>query len=363
MSGLRLCVVIPLRFGSKEKGVGVRGIPSVRVRMGVLVAIVAPCLAGCVGTPLGPAALIGPMMVSNADSPDKPIDRGAEASATDGAPSNADADRCARPAFWRGFRSALGYLVLPVSGGWWSRVLPEYATPERLDDGYTIILPGIEGKSYFNICIAKGLADSGVTSALEIHDWTTGIWPLFPYHLRANERHRREARVIAAKIVAYQDRHPGKPVHLVGHSGGAALAVMALEALPEGHKIDKALLLAPALSPNYDLSAALRNVETGIWNFHSPLDLVFLRGGTLLLGTIDGRHVTAAGAVGFALPKGSEAFDLYRDRLRQIRYEASMTRSFNFGGHAGWVNRVFVGDRLGPLIRQRGESREERAQQ
>ncbi len=105
--------------------------------------------------------------------------------------------------------------------------------------------------------------------------------------------------------------------------------------------------MAPAVSPSYDLGRALAHVELGIWNFYSSFDLLFLGVGTLILGTMDGRHVLAAGARGFT--SGQRADD--GNGLRQQPYVAKMLRSWNYGGHFGCTNRVFVAEWLAPLLR------------
>lgn len=253
-------------------------------------------------------------------------------------------------------RSAwVDYLTLPVSGRWWSRILPDTANEERLRKGYILILPGIEGQSYLNVGIMRGLLDAEEQSAIEIYDWTTGYWPLLPYHLRALKRNRDQARIIAEKIVAYQDRYPGRPVRLVGHSGGGAMALFALEALPADRQVDCALLLAPAISPRYDLTAALSHSDRGIWNFHSSMDVVFLGAGTLLLGNVDGVHASAAGASGFSVPRdlATEGQAIYTSHLHQNRYSRSMAKSLHLGGHTGWTNRRFVANWLAPLLTPR----------
>jgi pimeloyl-ACP methyl ester carboxylesterase len=239
--------------------------------------------------------------------------------------------------------------------GWWCAEYERWLAPERAERGYTIILPGVEGTSWFNISIARGLVDAGHGGAIEIDDWTTGYWPMFVYHLMALERNKAEAQKIAGKIVAYQERYPGRPVRLIGHSGGAALAVLVLEALPEERKITQAVLLAGALSPDYDLSTALRRTERGITTFYSPGDVLYLMAGTLALGTIDRQHTASAGAVGFRLPDRltTDARQLYESLLHQEPYRWEMARSRNFGGHMGPANRKFVADWVAPLFDDR----------
>jgi pimeloyl-ACP methyl ester carboxylesterase len=253
--------------------------------------------------------------------------------------------------FWRGIGSAAAVAALPL-GGLWRFGLRALGSPERLDRGLALVLPGIDGQGPINWGIARGLADGGWPGAILVHDWTTGLWPLLAYHLRAGRRNRRKAVALAGVIASYQDEHPGQPVYLVGHSGGGALAVWALEALPKNRTIAGAILLGPALSPGYKLGAALTKVEHGIWNFWSPLDVFFLAAGTLALGTIDGPHAIAAGCRGFRLPEGVDAAttEFYRTRLFQVPYRLGMAGRFHLGGHVGCCNRVFVAESVAPLL-------------
>jgi len=252
----------------------------------------------------------------------------------------------------RGFSSSLGVPLHPL-GRFCGRLVRPLQAAERYPRGLVLVLPGIEGQSLMNLSIALGLRDGGVECAIEICDWTTGVWPLMIYHLRGRRRHQRQARLIAGRIVEYQTAWPGRPVHLVGHSGGGAMALMALEQLPQGAAATGAVLLAPAISPRYDLVQALASVEHGIWNFYSPYDFIILGAATLALGTVDGRHCVASGARGFEPPAHlSEAGQrLYREKLFQVRYRASMLRQFNLGGHAGCTNRVFVEEQIAPIVR------------
>jgi alpha-beta hydrolase superfamily lysophospholipase len=244
-------------------------------------------------------------------------------------------------------------LAFPL-GGWWLGGSRRLFNPARLAHGLAIILPGVEGWGPLNWSIARGLQDGGFPGAVLVHDWTTGLWPLFAFHLRAHRRNLRQAAAVAQLVQDYQKHHPGRPVHLVGHSGGAAVAVWALEALPESHSVGTAVFFGPALSPSYNLARALRRVEQKVCHFCSSLDLVFLAMGTFLVGTADGRHTFAAGFRGFSLPRDADEAvkRLYRDRLYQRRYRPRMLGQFHWGGHLGWANRVFVAEEVAPLLRE-----------
>lgn len=224
---------------------------------------------------------------------------------------------------------------------------------DRYERGLVIVLPGVEGKSHLTTSVAKGLADGGVPCAIEIYDWTVGLpWVAPVVNLRNEARNRREARKIAERIIAYQDRYPGRPTYIIGHSGGGGITVWVLEALPPDRQVTCAILLAPAISPDYNLRYALRRTRVALYNFYSPYDVGFLRVGTSVAGTIDGEHTRAAGAVGFTIPWGltTEERQLYSSKLIQQRYTSKMAESGHLGTHFGWANRRFVAEWLAVLV-------------
>lgn len=224
-------------------------------------------------------------------------------------------------------------------------------SPRRLNNGYTLIIPGILGRCPWDENVAMSLADSDVPMAIEIHDWTKGPLML-GYNARAKTFKQRQARRIARKIVNYEKRYPGRPVHLIGHSGGATMAVLALEELPRDVEINSAILMAAGLSPEYDLSDALSHTDEGIHSFHShydaPISMLF----ATLVGTAEGKHTIASGALGFKLPKGATKKQrlLYEQRLTQHPYEFGMLRDGHIGGHFGWTTTAFVQEWLVPIV-------------
>lgn len=251
----------------------------------------------------------------------------------------------------RGCWSMVGMALHPL-GRFLGGLLNDLRTPERLKQGLVLVLPGIEGRSFLNHNIARGLAEGGVASSIEVFDWTTGNILLFLYHLRGRRRHGREAERLVERIVAYRQSHPGRPVDLVGHSGGAAMVVLALEQLPPEHSVRCALLLQSAMSPDYDLTAALERTERGIWNFRSVFDMLFLGAGTWLAGTLDGRHHAAAGMVGFRQPAtlGAAGKQLYATKLHDVAFHPAMIADFHVGGHLSVTSRPFVARTVAPLL-------------
>jgi len=247
---------------------------------------------------------------------------------------------------------AAGTLLAGGCGG--TRAKPD---PQRYRRGLVIVLPGIEGESIWNRRLARGLEEGGVTSAIEVTDWTLRLG--FVVNLTSLERNKRQAAQLAARIVEYRERYPGNIVQLVGHSGGAGIAVLTLEALPPGRQLDCAILLAPALSPGYDLSTALRRTRFGIWSFYSKKDAALLKVATSLLGPIDRNYGPAAGAVGFAVPPelGDSDRQVYEQRLHQVAWTPRLAEYGADGSHLGWTTRRFARDYLAPVLVQHEAAR------
>ena len=209
-----------------------------------------------------------------------------------------------------------------------------------LSKGLVLVLPGIEGASKFNDDIVSGIYDGGVDYAIEVYDWTSSFGPLV--NLRSQQRNRQKAYEIADRITTYQLTYPGRPVILVGQSGGGAMALWTAEAMPTGHKVDGIVLLAATLSPGYDVGPALANTRRGIVSYYSSRDWIMLGLGTTIAGTMDGEHSQSAGRVGF-----EKAYD----KLYQVPWTSGMAQSGNYGVHVTSGSTDFVAAYVVPFIK------------
>lgn len=149
-----------------------------------------------------------------------------------------------------------------------------------------------------------------------------------------------QAAAMAAEVAAWRAARPGSPAFLVGKSGGTGVVVRALEGLP-ADAVEAAVLLAPALSPDYDLTRALEAVRREMVAFWSPFDVFVLGLGTRVFGTIDRVRSVSAGLVGF---RGEWA------KLRQVRWRPSMARTGYLGGHVGPDSPAFLRRYVVPLL-------------
>lgn len=269
------------------------------------------------------------------------------------AQANTVPDRAA--VFRLGLQSMLGLFLAPLgrSGATFHSPL---SCSSRLEHGLIIILPGIEGCSSVNDSIARGLVAGQLSHAIQIIDWRR-FRPWNPLHLAMQRHNRTQARVVAELIVNYQRDFPGQPVHLIGHSAGAGMALFVLEQLREDQAVTSVTLLSAAVSREFDVGRLLSRTTAGIWNFYSPLDLPTVGIGTMLFGTMDRRYTVSAGALGFLTrDHDSVSAGISREqgpRLNQIPYKKSMAKSWNFGGHFGSTNAAFVRENIAPICRRR----------
>jgi len=225
-----------------------------------------------------------------------------------------------------------------------------YVTKVRLNRGLVVVLTGIEGRSRFNEAICDGLDAGGVDYAIELRDWTTGVPLGFALNLWSIERNRKQASDLAERITRYQLNYPRRPVVLVGQSGGSAIAAWACEAMKWDRKVDGVVMLAAALSPDYFLTTALGSTRRGIVNFYSPLDVLMLWAGTTVSRTMDGKHSSSAGCVGFEVPPPKSMPEEY-NRLFQVQWRRDMSDTGHIGMHVTSGTASFVATYVAPLVR------------
>jgi pimeloyl-ACP methyl ester carboxylesterase len=210
---------------------------------------------------------------------------------------------------------------------------------------YLLHLPGIGGHMRIDDLLISGLRQGDVDAAIEIYDWTEND-PGFPA-LMAVDRNHREAQLVADRIAKVFHAHPDRRIIITSHSGGGAIAIWSLEKLPDDVHIDTLVMLAAALSPQYDLSAALRHVNGKVYVFTSGFDPI-LGMGTKNFGTMDRVYIEAAGRVGFTMPAAGDAAQYAK--LTEIPYNSAWMRWGNAGDHIGAMMQPFAKNIISPLI-------------
>lgn len=213
-------------------------------------------------------------------------------------------------------------------------------------DATLIYVLGIGGRGPADDEWTRGLRNGGYAGKIETRDWTGRLGPISA--LWGHSRQRAEARRIANRICRLRTESPSSPIILAGHSAGAGLVVRALEDLPHGTQVDGLVLLAPALSRTYDLTAALRHVNGRADVFCSDRDILVLAIGTTLFGTVDGVHGEAAGHGGFIRPPQAAA-DQYA-KLHTHPFSQARQRLGDDGGHYGPQSSSVAAVLVAPLL-------------
>jgi hypothetical protein len=218
--------------------------------------------------------------------------------------------------------------------------------------GLVIVADGVGGLDLCGIALRYALGAEKMPHAVELVPWGHGLgrWLADLTDVANRDSH---ARLVAQNVRRYKTERPLDPIYLVAKSGGSGVVVKALELLDE-QQVERVVMLAPALSPSYDLSNALRAVRREMVVFWSPLDVIILGAGTRVFGTIDRVKTASAGLVGFRVPPlGSSNHNKGQqyDKLRQIRWRPRMAAAGYLGGHFGPDNPLFLRRYVVPLLR------------
>jgi hypothetical protein len=108
-------------------------------------------------------------------------------------------------------------------------------------------------------------------------------------------------------------------------------------------------MFAPALSPDFDLSNALRHVVHKAYAFTSPYDMIVLSTGTKLFGTVDGVKCEAAGLNGFVCPRTADE-EQYKKLCPQPYNKAWAIKYGNVGSHICSMRPKFAKDYVATLF-------------
>ena len=221
---------------------------------------------------------------------------------------------------------------------------------EHESPGVVFLVSGIGGISPLVPAAKVALPLAGVKHELREFSWQHGKGR----HLRdlQDTPHLHEkAEDLAKEIRELHEREPNRRIYLVGHSAGTAIVIHAAEMLPP-QSVERIILLSSAMSPSYNLSAALRATRGEIVSFYSQLDRMLLGWGTSQFGTTDRIYGPGAGLSGFKTPADldDEGKRLY-ERLVQVPWTLERTLEFQSGGHHSTTTPWFLGRQVAPWLR------------
>jgi pimeloyl-ACP methyl ester carboxylesterase len=208
-----------------------------------------------------------------------------------------------------------------------------------------IVVPGIGGDGGVYAGIIRSLEDHGSNDCLCVSDWGSSF-PICPISISSSGWHRSAERNLATQIVQWRQAHPDSRIAIIAHSAGAGVVAGAVAQLPPGETVGPILLLAPALSPGFDLRPMLRHA-TVVHVFFSHEDFFWQGIGPTILGNYDRVHSSGAGRLGFTL---ASLDPLERQMVVQHAWQPQWKSLDNNGGHYDWLAEPFVAAVLKPII-------------
>lgn len=215
--------------------------------------------------------------------------------------------------------------------------------PKSPDGSIVFLLPGVAGNEGYSHVISAIESDSN--REVQTVPWGAPA-PLFVLNFSNRGIHDDAELKLAKVIEARYTEFPNATIDLIGHSAGCGVILGALKRLPPAMPLRTVVLLAPSVSPTYDLSLPLSHIEA-LHVFTSPHDTVFLKWRTSHFGTYDDIKTPAAGNIGFDLSSLSP--DL-RAKVIEHPYDESWKQLDNDGGHFGTLSNRFAKTIIAPLF-------------
>jgi alpha-beta hydrolase superfamily lysophospholipase len=205
-----------------------------------------------------------------------------------------------------------------------------------------ILVPGVAGNIGYR-ALLSGLTAAGIDQDVQTHTWGAPTFLLFLNFQTTSIHHAAEA-ALATRIEQMARDHPNVQIDLIGHSAGCGVILGALPRLPADLRVRTVLLLAPSVSPTFDLTPSLPHVSGHLHVFFSTYDRLFLSWRTSTFGTYDNVRTRAAGNCGF---NGASAASPI---VVQHPYDPAWKSLGNDGGHLGTLAKPFAKSVLAPLL-------------
>ncbi len=215
--------------------------------------------------------------------------------------------------------------------------------------GLVIVCDGSGDFRTLSTAMARAIGATHLPLGVETFVWSHGRLRYAIDHMD-HCNHLKMGGILAERVLAYRRAYPGLRIYLAGHSAGNAVVLAAAERLPPD-TVDRIVLLAPSVSPDYDLRCALASSREGIDAFVSDRDRIVLGLAMRIVGTADRRRWgPAAGRVGFRPVVSTPGDAALYTRLRQHNWASVVCWTGHQGGHYGNNRTPFVSAYVLPLF-------------
>lgn len=200
------------------------------------------------------------------------------------------------------------------------------------------IVAGVGGNSGYG-GLAEAVAAPGRT--VQTIGWGAPP-PLFVFNYSVGAIHEDAESDVARRIEQWHEAHREGRIDLIGHSAGCGVVLGAVPRLKDA-RVNNIILLAPSVSPGYDLTPTLLHMDGKLHNFYSELDTVALSWRTGNFGTYDGVKSKAAGNAGFTRSYPAS-------KVVQHPYDPKWNELGHDGGHFTVRSKRFAEAVIAPLL-------------
>jgi pimeloyl-ACP methyl ester carboxylesterase len=214
--------------------------------------------------------------------------------------------------------------------------------------GIVFCADGAGGFGWTTEALAGTAAEERIPIHVEFVDWSHGWGRMIIDNCHWSHT-QEQGRRLADMVKVAREEYPHLPIYLIGHSAGCAVALEAARYLPPD-SVERIVLLAPSVSPTYDLRPALLCSRKGVDNFTSRYDWLTLGITMCVFGTTDRRWTVGAGRVGFCRPDPRSKDAALYAKLHEHEWEPSQTATGHRGGHYGSYVPGFLKAKVLPLL-------------
>jgi pimeloyl-ACP methyl ester carboxylesterase len=205
-----------------------------------------------------------------------------------------------------------------------------------------ILVPGVQGDAGYD-GLRRGLQQASLSVQLQSYSWGAPP-PIWFLNFQTRSIHEAAEAGLRRRLQQIASAPAALPIDLIGHSAGCGVILGALAQLPRGIEVQNVILLAPSVSPGYDLQPALAHIRGKLHVFYSDRDRLFLSWRTGTFGTYDNIKTSAAGNCGFRL-SGQE-----NSKIVQHAYDLAWRALDNDGDHFGTLSEKFDRAVIVPLL-------------
>jgi len=211
-----------------------------------------------------------------------------------------------------------------------------------------VLVPGCAGDGFWYNDLRKSVAAAQPGRIVRTFEWGAPK-ALYVLNLQDPKIHDEAEAALAKALQSWRDRYPAGRLTLLGHSAGCGVILGSLSRLEKKVDVENVVLLAPSVSPNYQIAPALGQIAGTLHVFFSEGDQLWLGWRTSTFGTYVSVKGEAAGKVGLNVAGLDPEL---REKIVQHGYEPEFSELGHGGGHFGSLARRFDQKVIAPLVSQ-----------